>query len=303
MKTDLKRATLIYNPTAGALRRDPGQINQLVEALRKQGIEPTLLPTKCIGDATELAQKCVDDGTEVIIVCGGDGTINEAAQSLVGTNTVMAVWPCGTANVLAEELQLPRRPEALAQLIAEGSIRTISVGRAMKPEANWQRYFLLMAGIGLDASIVHGVNLDLKRRTGIGAYLASGIDYLARLPVTPFSLDVNGRHYQSTFAVIANAARYAVWFKLTPGAKMDDDKLHICLFNSHSRLDYLKYAFLSMNGKHISNPGVVYQEAGRAKANSNEAALVQLDGDVVGNLPMQFEIVPRALRVIAPTAV
>jgi YegS/Rv2252/BmrU family lipid kinase len=300
MKTDLKRAALIYNPTAGTLCRDPGRINRLIEALRKQGIEPASLATTCVGHATKLAQQCVDDGIEVVVVCGGDGTVNEAAQSLVGTNTVMAVWPCGTANVLAEELQLPRHPEALARLIAQGSVRTISVGKAMKPEANWQRYFLLMAGIGLDASIVHGVNLDLKRRTGIGAYLASGIDYLTRLPVTPFSIDFNGRHYQSTFAVIANAARYAVWFKITPGAKMDDDKLRICLFNSRSRLDYLKYAFLSMNGKHISRPEVIYQEAGRAKANSNDAALVQLDGDVVGNLPMQFEIVPRALRVIAP---
>jgi diacylglycerol kinase family enzyme len=100
--------------------------------------------------------------------------------------------------------------------------------------------------------------------------------------------------------VIANAAHYAVWFTIAPEARVDDDKLNICLFNSRSRLAYLGYAFLSLSGKHTRSSRVVYQETREAKANSNDAALVQLDGDVVGTLPMQFEIVPQSLRIIAP---
>jgi diacylglycerol kinase (ATP) len=298
--SNLRRTSLIYNPTAGALRRDPAQIERLVRVLQERGIEAIPQATTCIGHATSLARQAVGDGVEVVIVCGGDGTINEAAQPLVKTRTALAVWPCGTANVLAEELRLPRNPEALANLIADNRTHTISVGRAMKPETGWQRYFLLMAGIGLDATIVHGVDLKLKRLTGIGAYLASGIEYLARFPLTPFTIDFNGQRHESTFAVIANAAHYAVWFRITPKARMDDDKLDICSFNSRSRLAYLGYAFLSMAGRHTRRSGVVYQEVGRVNANSNEAALVQLDGDVVGRLPMQFEIVPQALRIIAP---
>ncbi len=247
-----------------------------------------------------LAAEAVERGVDVVLVCGGDGTVNEAAQSLIGAETALAVWPGGTANVLASELRLPRSPEGLADLIAAGSILTISVGRAMKPETGWQRYFLLMAGIGLDAAIVQSVNLNLKRMAGIGAYLVSGLDYLARLPLTPFVIDFNGCRHESTFAVISNSAHYAVWFRLAPEAKMDDDKLDICLFNSRSRLVYLSYAAMSLAGRHTRSKGVVYQEATRARANSNDAALVQLDGEVVGNLPMQFEIVPRALKVVAP---
>jgi diacylglycerol kinase (ATP) len=296
----LTKASLIYNPTAGGLRREPGQIEELVISLREHGVDVTPQMTTEAGHATELSRRAVNDEADVVIVCGGDGTINEVAQPLVGTETSLAIWPSGTANVLANELQLPRRPESLANLIARGQSRMISVGRAMKPESNWQRYFLLMAGIGLDATIVHGVDLDLKRLTGIGAYLASGLGYLARLPLTPFSINFNGRQYESTFAVIANAARYAVCFTMAPKAKVDDDKFDICLFNSRSRLSLLGYAFLSMSGRHTRSSGVVYQETREVKANSNPEALVQLDGDVVGSLPMQFEIVPRALRVIAP---
>ncbi len=296
-----KQLPLIYNPTAGALRRDPGKIERLTRALARQGIDVMLLPTTCVGDATHLAAQSVNDGAEVVIVCGGDGTINEAAQSLVGTEAALAVWPSGTANVLARELRLPCDEDVLSELIAARSARTIRVGRAVKPGDGWQRYFLLMAGIGLDATIVNGVDLGLKRLIGAGAYLASGLGYLARMPLTPFSIDLNGKRHESTFTVISNAASYAVCFTLAPGAKMDDDKLDICVFNSRSRLAYLTYAFLSMaRGLHTRVSNVVYQPAREAQANSNDKALVQLDGDVVGVLPMSFEIAPGALRIIAP---
>lgn len=291
---------LIYNPTAGALRHDLKQIERLAEALKKREIYVTPTPTRYAGHATELAHQAVANKAPFVIVCGGDGTINEVAQALVGTKTAMAVWPGGTANVLAEELRLPKTPEALARLIAENSIRTISVGRAVKPETGWQRYFLLMAGIGLDATIVQNVDADLKKSFGQGAYFASGLGFLAKLPLTPFSIKFNQQHYESTFTVISNAAHYASFFTLAPGARIDDDKLNVCVFNSRSRLAYLSYAALSLIGGHTISPGIVYQETGNVHANSNDEALVQIDGDVMGKLPMDFEIIPEALRVFAP---
>jgi len=298
--TELKQAVLIYNSMAGALRRDLKQIERLVADLREQGIVVVTRPTAYAGHATLLAQQAVDDGAAIVIAGGGDGTINEIAQSLVGTETALAVWPCGTANVLAKELGLHRNAKSLAALIVGGSLRTISVGRAVKPETNWQRYFLLMAGIGLDAAIVESVDLELKKFAGKGAYWAAGLDFLARMPLTPFSLKFNGRRHESTFAVISNAAHYASMFTLAPDARMDDDKLNVCVFNSRSRLAYLSYAFLSLTGIHRFGPDVVYQETGAAQANSSDKAPVQLDGDVVGKLPMDFEIVPHALRIFAP---
>ncbi len=298
----MKQAALIYNPTAGALCRDLKQVQRLATALSEHGINVAAQATVRAGHATSLAEEAVKDGAETVIVCGGDGTINEAAQALVGTETSLAAWPSGTANVLAKELSFPKSAEALAKLITADSIRTISVGLATKPEEGWQRYFLLMAGIGLDAAIVESVNLELKKVAGKGAYWAAGLDFLARMPLTPFSLKFNGQQHDSTFAVISNAAHYASMFTLAPGARIDDDKFNICLFNTRSRLAYLSYAFLSLTGNHTISPGVVYQEAAEAKANSSDLAPVQLDGDLVGKLPMDFQIVPQALRIVAPVS-
>jgi YegS/Rv2252/BmrU family lipid kinase len=300
MVTKLKQAVLIYNPTAGALRRDLKQIERLTIALREHGILAVAKPTAYAGHAIQLAEQAVAGGISTVIVCGGDGTINEAAQALVGTETALAVWPCGTANVLAKELSLPKRASVLAKLIADDSLRIISVGSAVKPGTGWQRYFLLMAGIGMDAAIVQGVDLELKKMSGVGAYWLSGLEFLARLPLKPFSLTVNEQHYESTFTVISNSARYGGWFRIAPKAKMDDDQLDVCVFNTRSRLAYLSYALMSLTGSHTRRRNVFYQTTRQMHANSNDEALVQLDGDVMGNLPMDFEIVPRALRIYAP---
>lgn len=306
MNKKFEHVTLLYNPTAGRLRRDPALVNRLVAALEAHQLAVTLAPTKRARHATELASEAVEAQADCVLVCGGDGTINEAAQSLVGTQTALAVWPGGTANVLARELRLPREPKKLAALIAQSQVQTISVGKAVKasgkPDGDWQRYFLLMAGIGLDATIVQNVNLGLKKQWGSGAYLAAGLDFLTRLPLTPFSITFNGQRHSSTFAVISKAASYAACFNIAPDAKLADECFKVCSFNSQSRLVYLAYALLSTLGQHIHSRGVTYQAAPHVSANSNDAALVQLDGEVVGYLPMRFEVVPAALRVVAPCA-
>ncbi len=296
----IKRASLIYNPNAGSLHGDTGIIQQLEAELRASGVSVASHATQASGDGTRLAREAVAEHDDALIVCGGDGTINEATQELVGSETTLAVFPCGTANVLAKDLGLKRDPKIVSQLIASGQTRTISLGRASKPEADWQRYFLLMAGIGLDAAMVNNVNLELKRRIGKGAYFAAALDYLVRWPLTPFLLKLNGTSYQATYATIANSPSYGGGFRLTPGARLHDEKLDVCIFNSHSRLEYIGYAALAISGNHTNCQKVTYLETQTVSADAGQETFVQLDGELAGTLPMQFEIVPHALRVVAP---
>ncbi len=297
-----KRIALIYNPRAGGLHGKNDRIWQLVAALRAQGLELAddhVKATAAGGDATRLAAQAVADHSDLLIVCGGDGTINEVAQALVGSDTALAILPSGTANVLAKELQLPRRPEELAQLIASGRTREISVGRASKPDQSWSRYFILMAGIGLDATIIETVNPEQKKQWGIGSYVAAGLKTLAEWPLHPFSLNFNAQKHEATFAIVANAANYAAWFTIAPKSRMESHHLDVCVFNSRSRLVYLSYAFLSLFGAHTLSPQVVYEPVTELYANTSNTTPVQLDGELVGHLPMHFECVPHALRIVA----
>lgn len=291
---------LIFNPAAGSVRRNPRLIDTAIKAMSTAGVVVAPEATTAPGDATRLAQAAVERGAKMVIVCGGDGTINEAAQALVGTKTALAVWPGGTANVLARELGFPRAPKEIARVIAKGEWKEISVGCAVKPGSDYRRYFLLMAGVGLDAAIVRGVRPAWKKISGYGAFWASGMSYLARLPLTPFSLDLGGEHFEGTFACIANAPSYGGGFRIAPQARIEEGELDVCLINSHSRRGLVAHALMGLTGRHLKSPKVVYRKTRATLANSNDEAPVQLDGEYIGRLPMQFESIPRALRVIVP---
>jgi YegS/Rv2252/BmrU family lipid kinase len=295
----IRCARLIYNPKAGSLHGGTSIIERLADELRQRGLDLEMQATRAAGDATRLAALAVSEKIDALIVCGGDGTINEAAQSLAASETVLAVFPCGTANVFAKDLNLTRDPVQMANLIASAQLRRISLGRASKPDASWHRYFLLMAGIGIDAEVVRRVNYKLKKKIGIGAYFAAGIEYLARWPLKRFTLQLNEKNYEATYAVISNSPNYGGGFIIAPGAKLDDDQLNVCIFDSDSRLEYMGYAALAVPGKHTDCENVTYVESRLIRADAAQETWVQLDGELVGTLPMNFEILPHSLTVIS----
>ena len=294
----MKRTLLIFNPRAGSLHGNLAPIRQLETELQNRGILVDSAATKAAGEATRLAARAVQERYDFLIVCGGDGTINEAAQSLVGADITLAVYPVGTANVLAKDLRITRDAKKLSQWIATGQSQTISIGLAQKPEQQWQRYFLLMAGIGLDAAMVRSVNPELKRHLGEGAYFLTAMEYLVRWPLIPFRLRVNEKEYRATYAAISNSPGYGGGFVIAPGARMDDELLNVCIINSHSRLEYLGYAALAMRGKHTGCANITYLETNLIRGEAEQETWVQLDGELVGTLPMTFQVVPEALRVV-----
>ena len=303
LKTDMTNVSMILNPAAGRMQRSPDIRAAILTSLSDEGIKVLPEFTSGPGDATSIAGRAARRGDPFVIVCGGDGTINEALQALVGSETALAVWPGGTANILAKELGLPSDEKALAKMISTGKRRRVSVGSATRPGTAWQRYFILMAGIGLDAAIVRGVDPRLKKVSGYGAYVVSALGFLARLPREPFTLSINGAKHEGTFACISNALNYAGGFTLTPDASLDEPNLDVCLFNSHSRIEYLNLAFRGLTGSHTTHESVLYRKTMAVAAESSGGSVpVQLDGEVVETLPMHFECVPSALDIISTVA-
>jgi diacylglycerol kinase (ATP) len=290
----MTRLALIYNPDAG-LHRDPARsIQRMVDALRRRGISTEAHRTVAPGDAARLSQVAIEAGAPMIVVRGGDGTVNEAMQPLVGTRIPLAVWPGGTANVLATEQRLPRDVDRVADMISAGRVRRVSVGRA------GPRYFLLVAGVGLDATLVRTVRPELKRLTGQGAYWVAGLRQLVHWHPRRFAVEVDGRRFEATFAVLANAASYAAGLRFAPRASMVNEVLDLCLFAWHRRRDFLRHFFALRSGSHLGLPGVTYLEARRATAHGDDETWVQVDGDLLGHLPMTFECVPAALSLVVP---
>ncbi|HEX8707341.1 MAG TPA: YegS/Rv2252/BmrU family lipid kinase [Pyrinomonadaceae bacterium] len=296
--TAKQSVVLISNPNAGrGGARRAREVSHFCEQLKRHGVEVELLNTAGPGDATQLAARAAAEGARQVIVSGGDGTINEALQGLVGTGARMGVWPRGTANVLARELKLPFDAGRAAEVIARGRALRVHVGCATAERTGERRYFVLMAGVGLDASVVRRVNPRLKRRFGEAAFWYSGLGHLAHWRPIPFSVEIDGRTFPATFAAIGKSARYGGNLAITPRACLTRPDFEICLVDSDSRLRYLRLlSFAVRGGASAEMPGLRFIRATRARVSGE--ARVQADGELIGELPMTFEIAPSSIEII-----
>lgn len=299
-----RTVVLIANPNAGrGGRAREREIERFRAMLEARGVGCELALTRAPADATLLAREAVARGEREIVVSGGDGTINEALQSIVGTRARLGILPAGTANVLARELNLPFDSERAAEAVARGSTRRVYAGLACCEATRVARYFLLMAGVGLDASIVKRVRPRLKSRVGEAAFWVSGLSHLAKWEPVPFHVEVGGEKFPATFAAIGRAAHYGGELSITPRARLDAPEFEVCLINSRSRLRYLQLLTGAMRADGIKGDrrGVRYLRATRVSA-AGDGVLVQADGELIGELPMTFEIVAEPVELIAPPA-
>lgn len=295
----IRKATLIANPKTGryASRRRP--VQALASQLESLGIKVDLRLTAGPGEATEIAARAARNGSSDIIVAGGDGTINEAIQGLTGTKARLGIIPRGTGNVLARELGLPLDEEQAAIVAAKGKSRKIYLGIAIDETTQESRHFALMAGLGLDASVVRRVQPSLKKRIGKGAFWISGLSHLATWNPRPFTLEINGQKYTTTFATIGKSAKYGGDLAITPGARLDKREFEVCIIQTTSRLRYLHLLSYAMReGMPRDSSEVQFVKAVSVKAYGD--AQVQVDGELIGHLPMRFEIAPDSLEVIVP---
>ena len=225
----LKKLHVIINPAAGVGRPILQALNT---GLKDSGIAWDVSITHQAGDAERLAKKAADEGADVVGVHGGDGSVMEVASALRGTSTPMAIFPGGTANVMAVELGVPSTDlEASIDFLAKGdyTTRRIDMGRAN------ERLFLLRVGIGLEAEMMKSADQELKNRFGILAYAFSAFNEMRNLTPTLYRVRVDGEQHEieGVSCMIANSGNVAIG-GLTLSKKIDvsDGLLDVVIFRS-----------------------------------------------------------------------
>jgi diacylglycerol kinase (ATP) len=297
-----ERATIIFNPISGRAGRRAADAREMKRLLSLHDIDADLTATKGPGDATRLAREAVSSGRELVVCHGGDGTINEVIQAMALGSATLAVWAGGTSNVIARELGLPFDATRLAEVIVARKTIRASLGVASSETAGdpKRRYFLMMAGIGLDASVARGVNQRLKRRAGELAYWFSGIRHLLSWTPERFKILAGDSSFESTFTVIGKGKGYGGEMVMTPGAKLTDPEFEVFILPPlASNFAYLRVLIACLRGRPEQTEATIIK-AKTLRANSTNTPWVELDGEVVGPLPMTFEVVPDALSLIVP---
>jgi len=301
--------TIIYNPRAGG-GSSQGEPSWLSDARRlvaaDTGSPPRVFASRDFAEAERFAGEAADAGAQLVIAAGGDGTVRAVAEGLIRKETPLGILPRGTINVLARELGIPLDdvPGAL-EVALRGETRALDMGKS------GDRHFLLMASVGIDASAVENVNVELKSFVGGGAYVVAGLSALATFTPPVMTVWVGGArepywHGEAFAVVIANTRSYGGDFPIAPEAEWDDGQFDICIFGAlDAPLPVQRAHFLRQVGAvtvnlHRSDPDIHYLRASRVVVESDPPVPVQIDGDALATTPLSVEVVARALTVRVP---
>ena len=308
MTTKIHNALLIHNPNAG--NGGSGRRRMLDKARRifaAGGIQTELAETTKAGEATQIAQRADAEGRHLVIACGGDGTLNEIVNGLAapqnGRRVPLALLPGGTANVLAKELNLPWDIPSAAHELVHGEVKDIALGLATPighPER--KKYFLSVGGAGPDGMIVYSIDLGLKARVGILAYWWQGAREVFRYEFPRFRVTAAGRSIDASLVVVGRTKNYGGPFKLTTGADLYEDQFELMALTTQSGLRYLSYLPALWLGKIRDAEGVHFWKADRVICEplDQNPVYAQVDGEPLARLPVEFRIVPRALKLLVP---
>jgi diacylglycerol kinase family enzyme len=255
---------VIFNPAAGNGQAKHWQ--ERVESIARG--RPVQITSDSV-QAEALARRAVDEGFGKIVAAGGDGTVNEVVNGIAGSSAALGLLPIGTVNVFAMELGLPSHNLELCwDIVQSDNIRLVDL-----PSANG-RSFVQLAGVGLDAQVVKETSLAFKRSFGPLSYLISAAQIAARQPPKLFIESEN--------------------------ASIDDGLFDVVVFKRLGYLEIIKYLQDVVFSSDIRVPEIEYFQTQRLRITSEHDVPVELDGELAGNCPVDFQIQERALRVLAP---
>lgn len=242
----------------------------------------------------------MESAAEVVLVAGGDGTINEALNGLIGSNVVLGALPGGTANVLCRELGIGAHWERAAQNLGRAVPTSVRVGLVETAPAV-RRYFLCMAGVGLDAAIVRKVDPGLKHQAGKLAYWAASLRLLGRR-LAEFDAGAECGAGRYSFLLASRVRNYGGDFEIARGASLRRDDFEIVALEGSSSIRYIKYFTGVLAGSLARMSGVtVWRTAGVQLAPAAEVPVyVQVDGELAGELPAQIRIAEAPVRLLMP---
>lgn len=293
---------LIGNPQAGA-GRAPIQWSRFARPLADAAALHVQW-TRAPGEARDLARAAAGQ-CEMVVALGGDGTVNEVATGLIeagGHETVLGILPLGTGNDAARALGLSDLQSAWAVL--EGrSTRTMDVieVRCHTREGEQTRYSLVYAAAGFAAEILKRTTPRVKRWAGRrGCYTVGFLRAVFGWRSPWMRIRCDG--HESTGRYLVVSAANAEWvgggmMRLSPGARWDDGLLNVNLIPELSSWQALRSFPRLFRGTHLAVKGLEYLTATALELRAEPPTKVQVDGEVCGETPARFRVLPGALRV------
>lgn len=300
------RAAIVVNPTKFD---DVDAVHARVTALcREHGwADPLWLETTEDDPGGGQARQAIDAGATIVCPLGGDGTVRAVAAALVDSDVPIGLLPGGTGNLLARNLKLPIDSIEAALKIAltgrddridVGMINVITPGTTQDEEKDY--YFLVMAGMGFDASVMTDTPERLKAQFGWPAYVVAAMKHLGG---PGFDIEVSSdggrsRRRKVRTVVVGNVGHLQGGLKLLPDADPDDGELDVVMLSPKDVLGWLSVGVAIATRRRRGHSRIEHNRVRTMTVKLSQNQEVQLDGDPIGPArTLRFAVKPRSLRV------
>lgn len=268
------------------------------------GVLVEFVETSSATDLESTARSAIDQNYRVLLALGGDGTLQALANGVYGSDVMIGILPAGGGNDFAAALGLPRDPVSAAQVILESKPRSVDMVRVRAADGR-TRLYAGGGGIGLDAEAALVANGPYRRLPSRLRYVASALRALPEhlpLKVRLEFPDTDLRPVESVslLACVLNTPTYGGGVRLAPEARIDDGLLHAVLVEDLGILSVLKLLPRLMGSGELRTSRVKRWGVRSVRISADRPCLFHGDGEILGPAPVEIEVVPRAVRVLAP---
>lgn len=291
---------LLVNPTAGknAGARVGTRVADLFESAGVTVVDLTGLDAH---RAEAKARAAVAGGEiDALIVTGGDGAVHLGVNIVGGTDTPLGVVAVGTGNDNARELGLPVKDvEAAVERILDGEVHHVDLGRATRSDGGGEaRWFLGILSAGFDAVVNERAN-QMRWPRGPQRYNLAILRELPLFAAPAYRLSIDGedRSRRAMLACIANGRAFGGGMKVAPDASVEDGLFDIVLVHEVPIPVFLRVFPSVFSGTHVGRPEVEVLRGSQVHIDAPRI-IAYADGERVGPLPLDVEVVPGALSII-----
>ena len=274
----------------------------MFEQLRDEHGAATVRLTRDSGQATEFAHQAAEDGYELVVAAGGDGTLNEVINGIAPhvDRVRVGLIPLGTGNDFARSLNLPASVEECIAVLRRGRVRAVDLVRVTNGGV---RYMLNVSAGGFSGTVGEKLTPEIKKSWGPLAYLRCAAEAFPELRAYRTTVTLDGTEpldLNLYNAIVANGQFVAGGTQVAPEAKIDDGQLDLVLVPERPIGEMVVMAAKMAVGTHLTSDAIIFRRAARITISSTPGMWFNVDGELIGNEPVTFEVLPRALQFIAP---
>src|SRR5687768_2345495 len=291
------KTRVICNPASSGGGYDPEELHGELE-----GYELEWITTESPGDARKAAKEWHNG---LLIVVGGDGTISEVVNGLgqagFPEGVTLAILPAGTGNDLAATLAIPEDPAEAVAVLRQNRVRILDVVR-VRSEGTGERFFINVATGGMGAEVSSAADGEMKKRWGKLSYLRSSLEVAREYEAKEITLTLDGaeRKLRAVNLAIGNCRYAGSGWLAAPRANPEDGLLDLVVIEDLGVQKVLKLApQLFAASDYLDKEGVFFARAKEIRVESSPGSLeFTVDGEVIGDEPAVFAVIPQALKVV-----